>query len=65
MIKSYIKVFIAGVVVGAIAGYFYSSREDEIRRTMDARARELRERAGELRDRAGQTVDTLRERLRP
>ncbi len=57
MIRSYIKVFVAGVVVGAIAGYLYSSREDEIRRVMEARTRELRERAG-------QTVDTLQERLR-
>jgi hypothetical protein len=57
MMRSYIKVFIAGVVVGAIAGYLYSSREEEIRGTVDARTRELRERAG-------QTVDTLRERFR-
>lgn len=64
MMRSYIKVFIAGVLVGAIAGYLYSSREEEIRQTMDARARELRERAAELRERAGQTVDTMRERFR-
>ena len=59
--RNYIKVFIAGALLGAAAGLLYSRCRPQIRQVIQV----VDESAQELRQRAGQTVETLRDRFLP